>query len=90
MRPGPGVSGYSVYVDGVPATMGASHRGEVACAGRCGDGSSHALLYSVIGAPGATLAITVRCAARIVCGLRVEILGEAGGRCRAGREVFAI
>jgi hypothetical protein len=90
VRPGPGVGGYSLYVDGMPATMGAHHKGEVACAGRCGDGSPHALLYSFSGAPGATLAITVRCAARIVFGPRVEIIGSAGSRSRAGREIFAL
>lgn len=90
--PGPGVGGYSLYVDGVPATMGAHHKGEVACAGRCGDGSAHALLYSFAGLPGATLAVTVRCSSRIVCALNVEILGEAGARARAraGRELFTL
>lgn len=90
VRPGPGVGGYSLYVDGVPATMGAHHKGEVICAGRCGDGSPHALLYSFAGRPGATLAITVRCSARIVCALSSEIAGAAGPRARAGRQVFAI
>lgn len=90
VRPGPGVGGYSLYVDGVPATMGAHHKGEVICAGRCGDGSPHALLYSFAGRPGAYLAITVRCSARIVCSLSSEIVGDAGSRARAGREVFAI
>jgi len=88
--PGPGVCGYSLYVDGLPATMRGHHRGEVVCAGRCGDGSPHALLYSFSGAPGATLAITVRCSTHVVCGLRSEIVGTAGSRSRAGREVFAI
>lgn len=90
VRTGPGVAGYSLYVDGLPATMGGHNKGEVVCAGRCGDGSPHALLYSFAGLPGATLAITVRCAARIVCGLRVEIVGAAGARSHAGREVFAL
>jgi hypothetical protein len=90
VRPGPGVGGYSLYVDGVPATMGAHHKGEVVCAGRCGDGSPHALLYSFAGLPGATLAITLRCSAHIVCALSAEILGATGSRARAGREVFAI
>lgn len=90
VRPGSGVGTYSLYVDGAPATMGANHRGEVACAGLCGDGSPHALLYSFSGAPGATLSITLRCAARIVCAVRVEIVGEAGARHRAGREIFAL
>jgi hypothetical protein len=90
VRPGPGVEGYSLYVDGVPATMGAHHKGEVICAGRCGDGSPHALLYSFAGRPGATLAITVRCSTRIVCAQRSEIDETAKSRARAGREVFAI
>lgn len=90
VRPGPGVGGYWLYVDGLPARMGAHHKGEVDCAGRCGDGSPHALLYSFVGLPGATLAITVRCSARIVCALSCEIVGAAGSRARAGREVFAI
>jgi hypothetical protein len=90
VRPGPGVCGYSLYVDGLPATMSAHHKGEVVCAGRCGDGSPHALLYSFSGTPGATLAITVRCSTQVVCGLHSEILGAAGPRHRAGREVFAI
>lgn len=90
VRPGPGVGGYSLFVDGLPATMGSDHEGEVACSGRCGDGSPHALLYSFAGWPGATLAITVRCSARIVCAFNAEIVGTAGSRTRAGREVFAI
>jgi hypothetical protein len=90
VRPGPGVGGYSLYVDGVPATMDSHHRGEVVCAGRCGDGSPHALLYCFAGLPGATLAISVRCAARIVCGVHAEIVEAADSRRRAGREVFAI
>ncbi len=90
VRPGAGVGGYSLYVDGVPATMGAHHKGEVICAGRCGDGSPHALLYSFAGLPGSTLAVTVRCSARIVCALSSEIIGAAGSRARAGRQVFAI
>jgi hypothetical protein len=90
VRAGDGVAGYSLFVDGVQLAMGAHHKGEVACAGRCGDGSSHALLYSFAGLPGATLAITVRCSARVVCALRAEILGAAGSRAGAGREVFAI
>lgn len=90
VRPGVGVGDYSLYVDGVPATMGGHHKGEVVCAGRCGDGSPHALLYRFSGAPGATLAITVRCSARVVFGPRVESIDAAGSRWRAGREVFAI
>ncbi|HYI41667.1 MAG TPA: hypothetical protein VE053_15265 [Allosphingosinicella sp.] len=88
--PGPGVSAYALYIDGIPATMGSSHKGEVACAGRCGDGSSHALLYSFSGAAGATLAVAVRCGAHVVCSLQVEMVGDRGARSRAGREVFAI
>ena len=87
---GAGVSAYSLYVDGIPATMGRIHKGEVACAGHCGDGSSHALLYSFSGAAGATLAIDVRCGARTVCRLQAEIVGDGGACSQAGREVFAI
>lgn len=90
VMPGPGVGGYTLYVDGIPATMGSHHKGEVICAGRYGDGSPHALLYSFGGAPGATLAITVRCSEHIVCGLDAEIIGSAGSRCRGGREVFVL
>lgn len=90
VRPGEGVGAYSLYVDGIPATMGARCKGEVVCAGRCGDGSLHALLYSFAGPPGATLAITLRCSARVVCALSAEIAGTARPPRRAGREVFAI
>lgn len=90
VRPSAGVRGYSLFVDGVPAVMGDGNRGEATCGGGCGDGSSHALLYTFTGAPGATLAITVRCSARIVCGLRAEIVQEAEVPWRAGREVFSI
>ncbi|MGA9581461.1 MAG: hypothetical protein WBR13_05790 [Allosphingosinicella sp.] len=90
VRPGAGVGGYSLFVDGIPAAMDPHHKGEVICAGRCGDGSPHALLYSFAGLPGATLAITIRCSASIVFGPRVEIIGPAGSRWRAGREVFSI
>jgi hypothetical protein len=90
VNPGAGVARYSLYVDGLPATMGAHHKGEVACAGRCGDGSAHALLYSFAGLPGATLAITVRCSANIVCALRTGTIEAAGPRSQAGREIFAI
>jgi hypothetical protein len=90
VRAGTGVGGYSLYVDGVPATMVSDRRGEAFCAGSCGDGSPHALLYSFSGAPGATLAITVRCSARVVCGLRAEIVAAVGPPWRAGREIFAL
>ncbi|MEA3010425.1 MAG: hypothetical protein QOJ91_2117 [Sphingomonadales bacterium] len=90
VRLGDGVAGYALFVDGIPAAMGADHRGEAECAGRCGDGSTHALLYTLSGVPGARLAITVRCSARIVCGLSAEIGPAAGSPWRAGRELFAI
>jgi hypothetical protein len=70
--------------------MDADHRGKAECGGHCGDGSTHALLYTFSGVPGATLAITVRCSARIVCGLSAEIVAAAGPPYRAGRELFAI
>src|SRR5687768_46716 len=90
VRPGPGVGGYSLYVDGLPATMGAHHKGEVVCAGRCGDGSLHALLYSFAGLPGASLSITLRCALTIVCRIHSETKGDGGPPWRAGREMFVI
>ena len=90
VRPGAGIAAYSIYVDGVPAAMESNHRGQALCAGRCGDGSSHALLYSFSGRPGAAIAIILRCAGRTVCAVRAEIVGEAGGHSRAGREVFAL
>jgi hypothetical protein len=90
VEPGPGVSGYSLYVDGLPAAIDAHHKGKVVCAGSCGDGSRHALLYSFVGSQGATLAITVRCSGRIVCSLRVEISGAEGSQSRGGRKIFAI
>lgn len=90
VRPGAGVGGYSVYVDGIPAAMDSHHKGEVICAGRCGDGSPHALLYSFAGLPGATLAVTVRCSARIVCALSSEIVEAVESRAIAGRQVFAL
>ncbi|MEO7178561.1 MAG: hypothetical protein ABIW83_06940 [Allosphingosinicella sp.] len=90
VRLGTGVAGYALFVDGVPAAMGADHRGKAECGGRCGDGSTHALLYTFSGVPGARLGITVRCSARIVCGLNVEIVAAAGPPWRAGREIFAI
>jgi hypothetical protein len=89
VRPGVGLCGYSLFVDGVPVTMDSAHRGEAACAGRCGDGSSHALLYSFTGKPGAALAIVLRCRGRVVC--RVDGAPIAGdGSRRAGRRLFDI
>jgi hypothetical protein len=90
VRPGTGVGAYSLFVDGLPATMDSAHRGEATCAGRCGDGSLHTLLYSFTGSPGATLSITLRCALRIVCRIRAERDGEDGAPWRAGREEFVI
>lgn len=87
VRPGAGVGGYSLFVDGIPVTMSARHRGEAPCEGRCGDGSSHALLYSFSGAVGATVAILLRCRGREVC--RVAADPIAAGRSRAaGRLLF--
>jgi hypothetical protein len=90
VRLGAGVCGYSLFVDGIPAAMDSDHRGQAECGGRCGDGSTHSLLYTFSGLPGATLAITVRCSARIVCGLSAEIAAAAGRPWRAGRELFAL
>lgn len=83
-----GVRGYKLFVDGLPAAMGADHRGEANCAGRCGDGSPHALLYTFTGDPGGTLSITLRCAAAIVLRLAAGPIPEGGPPWRAGRELF--
>ena len=87
VRPGTGVCGYSLFVDGVPVTMGAGHKGEAPCAGRCGDGSSHALLYSFTGRPGAALGIVLRCRGREVCRLVTPPVPPGGLR-KAGRALF--
>lgn len=88
VRAGAGVRGYTLFVDGIPAAMGADHRGEAKCAGRCGDGSPHALLYIFTGDPGGTLSITLRCAAAVVFRLAAGPIPEGGPRWRAGRELF--
>ena len=85
VRPGAGLLGYSLFVDGLPAAMDGDHRGEAICEGRCGDGSSHSLLYSFNGAPGATLSVTLRCPERIVCRLTELRIGDDGRPWRAGR-----
>jgi hypothetical protein len=87
VRPDAGVCGYSLFVDGVPVTMGAGHRGEASCDGRCGDGSRHALLYSFSGAPGAALTIVLRCRGSEVCGVVAAPIAERGVR-GAGRRLF--
>jgi hypothetical protein len=89
VRPGAGVCGYSLFVDGVPVTMNAAHRGEAACAGRCGDGSSHALLYSFSGRPGAALSIALRCRVTVVCRVAAEPIAGDGAR-SVGRRLFDI
>jgi hypothetical protein len=88
VRPGVGVSAYSLFVDGVPATMGAGHRGEAYCAGRCGDGSRHSLLYSFTGAVGATLGIVLRCRGREICRVVATRTAEPGPLRSAGRRLF--
>ena len=88
VRPGPGVSGYSLFVDGVPAAMRPDHRGEASCAGRCGDGSCHALLYSFSGAPGATLDIVLLCRDREVCRVAGARIAEGREQRAAGRRLF--
>ena len=88
VRPGVGVGSYSLFVDGVPATMGRDHRGEVRCAGRCGDGSRHALLYSFTGAAGAILTIVLRCRGRELCRVAGAPIPEGRARRSAGRELF--
>ncbi|HYE29187.1 MAG TPA: hypothetical protein VEA61_13285 [Allosphingosinicella sp.] len=87
VRPGARVYGYSLFVDGVPPAMDADHRGEVSCAGRCGDGSRHSLLYSFTGAAGATLGIVLRCRGREVCRIAAARIPEGAAR-YAGRRVF--
>jgi hypothetical protein len=87
VRPGAGVCGYSLFLDGVPVTMDSGHCGEARCEGRCGDGSRHALLYSFSGAPGATLAIVLRCREREVCRVAAAAIAGRGAR-GAGRQPF--
>lgn len=87
VRPGVGVCGYSLFVDGIPVTMDSGHRGEARCDGRCGDGSRHALLYSFSGAPGAALSIVLRCRGREVCRVETAGIAERGVR-GAGRKLF--
>jgi hypothetical protein len=88
VRPGPGVCSYTLFVDGVPATMGPRHRGEVRCAGRCGDGSRHSLLYSFTGAVGATLSIVLRCRDREVCRIVAARIAGPGPPRSVGRRLF--
>ena len=90
VRPGAGVRGYSVFVDGMPATTDSAHRGRAACAGRCGDGSRHTLLYSFNGAPGSTLDIVLRCERRILCRQSGPRIGDTGPPWQAGRVRFVL
>lgn len=90
VRPGAGVRGYSLFVDGMPAAMDPAHRGEAFCAGRCGDGSRHTLLYNFNGAPGSTLGITLRCAGRPLCRLGELRIGDTGPPWQAGRIMFVL
>ena len=87
VRPGAGVCGYSLFVDGVPVTMGEGHRGEARCEGRCGDGSSHALMYSFSGVPGAALTIVLKCRGRALCRVAAARIAQPGAR-GAGRHLF--
>lgn len=87
VRPGAGVCGYSLFVDGVPVTVNTSHRGEARCEGRCGDGSRHALLYSFSGVPGSTLRIVLKCRDRELCRIAAMRGGERGAL-GVGRELF--
>jgi hypothetical protein len=90
VRPGEGVRGYSLFVDGMPLTLGPDHKGAARCDGRCGDGSRHSLLYSFNGTPGSSLGIILRCAGREVCRLRdALIVGSCACR-RAGRTIFEL
>jgi hypothetical protein len=87
VRPGDGVVGYALFVDGIPVTMGRGHRGEVRCDGRSGDRSRHALLYSFSGAPGASLIIVVKCRAVELCRIVAAPVPGPGAR-GAGRHLF--
>ena len=87
VKAGEGVCGYSLFVDGVPVTMSGRHRGEASCDGRFGDGSSHALLYSFSGDPGARLTIVLSCRGRElyrVAAARSAVRGARG----VGRHLF--
>ena len=90
VRPGAGVRGYSVFVDGMPLTLGPEHRGEALCDGRCGDGSSHSLLYAYVGRPGATLSVRLWCGGREVLRLIDDSIAEHGSVRRVGRKIFRI
>ena len=90
VRPGAGVRGYSLFVDGVPLTLGPEHRGEALCEGRCGDGSRHSLLSAYIGRPGATLTVRLSCGGREVLRLFDDLIAERGSARRAGRMTFRI
>jgi hypothetical protein len=90
VRPGAGVRGYSLFVDGMPLTLGPEHRGEALCEGRCGDGSRHSLLYTYIGRPGATLSVRLWCGGREVLRLFDDLIAERGSARRAGRMMFRI
>lgn len=90
VRPGEGVRGYSLFVDGMPATTDSAHRGRAACAGRCGDGSRHTLLYSFNGAPGSTLDITLSCEGRVLGRLGGLRIGESGPPWQAARIMFVL
>ena len=90
VRPGDGVGGYSLFVDGVPATMGAGHRGKARCDGRCGDGSRHSLLYNFSGVSGATLSIVLCCRGNEVCRVAGVRIGEGRGARAAGRQLFTL
>ena len=90
VRPGVGVRAYSLFVDGVPATMGAGHQGEAHCTGRCGDGSHHSLLYSFTGDVGATLTVVLWCREREVCRVAATLTAQPGPPRSAGRRLFEI
>lgn len=90
VRPGAGVRGYSLFVDGMPLILDPEHRGEARCDGRCGDGSRHSLLYSFNGAPGSILSIRVSCAGRTLCRLGELRVAESGPPWQAGRVRFVL
>lgn len=88
-RPGEGVNTYSLYVDGLPASMATCHAGEAVCDGLKGDGSSHSLIYSFNGRPGATFGVSLWCGLREVCRLPEARIASGKPWC-AGRETFEL
>ncbi|TFI56358.1 hypothetical protein E2493_20545 [Sphingomonas parva] len=66
-QPSAGLKSYTLVVDGHPVPMRSDHKGDVAVHGQCNDGSRHLLNYTMFGATGDTLAVTILCAGHAVC-----------------------